>query len=46
LTQAKPAGVSAKHGNDLANESPNFSYNLKTHGQLYPVWKNECQKKI
>jgi hypothetical protein len=44
LTQAKPAGVSAKHGIHLANESLNFSYNLKTHEQLCPVWKNKCKK--
>jgi hypothetical protein len=45
LTQAKPAGVSANHGNDLANESLSFSYNLKTDGQLCPVWKNKCKNK-
>jgi hypothetical protein len=44
LTQAKPAGVSAKHGIHLANESLNFSYNLKTHGQLCPVWKKKWEK--
>jgi len=46
LTQAKPAGVSAKHGNDLGNGILNFSYNLKINGQLCPVWKKKCLKKI
>jgi len=45
LTQAKPAGVSAKHGNDLANESLNFSYNLKLMSSSALYGKINVKKK-